>query len=479
MQSLPLSQQEAARELLRRRQARNQLIAFTEYTNAGYRAAAHHRLIAEKLEAVERGEIPRLMIFMPPRHGKSELASRRFPAWFLGRNPDRQVIAASYNSDLAGDFGRDVRNIVASPEYAALFDVQLAADSKAANRWHTSGGGMYVAAGVGTAITGRGAHLALIDDPFKDQEEADSQVIREKVWAWYQTVLRTRLMPGGAIILIQTRWHEDDLAGRLLESQGDKWDVLSLPALNPDGSSLWPEWYPPDVMCQLRDELAPRYWNALYQQSPIAEEGVYFKREWFEFYDELPDHLHFYVASDYAVTDGGGDWTEHGVAGVSANSDLYLADWWSGQTTPDVWIDAFLDLVKAHNPLGAVGESGQIRRAVEPFLARRMDERGIYCRMEWISRTKDKAAMARAFQALASRRKVFLPRKQWAYDLLSQLLAFPGGKFDDKVDVCALLGMIVDQMVPGFAPAKQARTKRDRWDKVFSNDDDSDNWKVA
>lgn len=156
---------------------------------------------------------------MPPRHGKSELASRRFPAWYLGRHPDKQIIAASYNSELASDFGREVRNIVASPEYSKLFAVSLAQDSKAANRWHTDKGGMYVAAGVGTAITGRGAHIGLIDDPFKDQEEADSEVIRDKVYNWYTSTFYTRLMPGGGIALIQTRWHDDDLAGRLLNDE--------------------------------------------------------------------------------------------------------------------------------------------------------------------------------------------------------------------------------------------------------------------
>ncbi len=206
--------------------ARRSLLAFTEFTNPLYARAGHHEQIAAKLEAVERGDIDRLMIFMPPRHGKSELASKRFPAWCLGRNPTRQIIAASYNSDLANDFGRNVRNIVAEPEFGQVFPgVALAPDSQAANRMNTNKGGAYVAAGVGTAVTGRGAHIALIDDPFKDREEADSERRRELVWDWYRSTLYTRLMPGGAIVLIQTRWHEDDLAGRLLEQERDQWEV--------------------------------------------------------------------------------------------------------------------------------------------------------------------------------------------------------------------------------------------------------------
>jgi len=242
-----VTSQDAAIELIARQKARESLIEFTRYTNPAYLAAAHHYLIASKLEAVERGEIKRLMIMMPPRHGKSELASRRFPAYFTGRNAGKQIIAASYNSDLANDFGREVRNIVNSPEFRVLYNTTLSQDSQAANRWHTDKGGMYVAAGVGTAITGRGADILLIDDPFKDREEADSEIRRQRVWDWYTSTAYTRLMPGGAIVLINTRWHDDDLSGRLLseqESGGDQWEVLSLPALSPDNEALWPDCYP-------------------------------------------------------------------------------------------------------------------------------------------------------------------------------------------------------------------------------------------
>jgi hypothetical protein len=176
-----------AREL-KIREARKSLLSFTSYTNEQYEVANHHELIAAKLEAVERGDIDRLMIFMPPRHGKSELASKRFPAWCLGRDPRRQIIAASYNSELAEDFGRNVRNIVDEAEFAEVFpNVSLATDSHSAKRMNTNHGGAYVAAGVGTAVTGRGAHIALIDDPFKDREEADSERRRDLVWDWYRS----------------------------------------------------------------------------------------------------------------------------------------------------------------------------------------------------------------------------------------------------------------------------------------------------
>jgi predicted phage terminase large subunit-like protein len=447
---LQLSRQAAAAELLARRKARAGLLEFTKYTNPAYQAAPHHELIVSKLEAVERGEIKRLMITMPPRHGKSELASRRFPAWYLGRNADKQIIAASYNSDLANDFGREVRNIVHSPEFMALFETGLAQDSKAANRWHTDKGGMYVAAGVGTAITGRGADILLIDDPFKDRQEADSEITRQRVWDWYTSTAYTRLMPGGAVVVINTRWHDDDLSGRLLEEQeksGDKWELLSLPAIDPDGQPLWAEWYPLERLEQIKAVLPARDWNALYQQNPIPDDGDYFKSDWFQEYEELPPNLRMFGASDYAVTDGGGDFTEHGIAGVDANNNIYVVDWWSAQAASDVWIEQQCDLIAKHEPICWFGEAGPIRRAIEPFLMRRMQAREAYCRIEWLASINDKPTRARPIQAMASMGKVFLPKRApWKDRLLNQLLRFPAGKYDDGVDVLSLFGRGLEYM---------------------------------
>lgn len=441
---LQLSRQAAATELLARRKARLSLLDFSQYTNSAYIAAPHHEMIIAKLEAVERGEIKRLMIAMPPRHGKSELASRRFPAWYLGRNPDKQIIAASYNSDLASDFGREVRNIVHSPEFSCLFDTALAQDSKAANRWHTDKGGMYVAAGVGTAITGRGADVLLIDDPFKDRQEADSEITRQRVWDWYTSTAYTRLMPGGAVVVISTRWHDDDLSGRLLAEQdtgGDKWELLSLPAIDDTGAALWPDWYPLGRLEQIKSVLPARDWNALYQQNPIPDDGDYFKAAWFGEYDQLPANLRNYGASDYAVTDGDGDYTEHGVVGVDASNNLYVLDWWRGQTTADVWIDKKCDMILKYAPHCWFGEAGPIRRAIEPFLMRRMQQREAYCRIEWMASIADKPTRARPIQAMASMGKVFMPKSApWKHEVLSQLLRFPAAKFDDGVDVMSLFG---------------------------------------
>lgn len=457
MQSLQLSPPEAATELLNRRKARNRLIPFTEYTLPRYHPAAHHRLIAERLEQVERGEIDRLLICMPPRHGKSELASRRFPAWFLGRNGQCSVIAASYNSDLASDFGREVRNIVGGPEYRALFGISMAQDSSAANRWHTSEGGAYVAAGVGTAVTGRGADVLLIDDPVKDREEADSELRRERVWQWYTSTAYTRLAPGGRIVLIQTRWHEDDLAGRILEHSGSEWEVLDLPAIDERGEALWPERYSIDVLKRIKSNIGPREWSALYQQSPSPDEGAFFRRDWFQWYDELPKRLQVYGASDYAVTADGGDYTVHVVVGVDEHQDIYLLDLWRGQTDADVWIERFLDLCQLHKPLMWAEEKGQIVKSVGPFIEKRAQERKVYAAREQFSSVADKPTRARAIQARAAMGKVYLPRhKDWAQVLLNELLMFPAGKHDDQVDAFSLIGRMLDHMIgAGPAPAQR------------------------
>jgi len=461
---------------LKRRKARTGLIPFTEYTNHAYEPAPPHSEIAEKLEAVERGEIDRLMIFMPPRHGKSELASRRFPAWYMGRNPQKQIIAASYNSDLASDFGREVRNIIRTNEFSRLFNVKLAEDSRAAGRWNTDAGGAYVAAGVGTAVTGRGAHILLIDDPVKDREEAESELRRETIWNWYTSTAYTRLMPGGAVILIQTRWHEDDLGGRLLEAEnngGDKWVKVNLPAIK-DGQALWPERYNVDALKRIKAAIGPRDFEALYQQNPTPDDGTFFLRDWFKRHDDAPAKGHIYITSDYAVTEDGGDWTAHLVWNYHEDT-LTLIDGWTGQTSADVWIEELLRLVKQHKPLCYFGEAGVIVKAVKPMLTRRMNELRVFARTEWIPSISDKPTRARAFQARAAMGKVSLPKTDLGEKVLNQLLSFPAGKHDDLVDTCALMGMVIDMAHPGFTPAAPEPLTRPR---DYRPPPKADNWRV-
>lgn len=452
--------------------------AFTNYTSPDYQAADHQRLLDAHLEAVERGEIDRLMVFMPPRHGKSEKASKRFPAWYLGRNPKRQIIAASYNSDLATDFGREVRNIVASPEFGEVFkDVRLRQDSRAADRMNTAHGGAYFAVGVGTATTGRGAHLGLIDDPFKDREEADSETQREKVWNWYRSTFFTRLMPGGAIVLIQTRWHEDDLSGRLLEQEGriedgGQWTVLDLPAIK-DGKALWPEWYDLPALDRIKNTIGPREWSALYMQRPQPDEGGFFQRDWFNTWTAKPANLRVYGTSDYAVTDGGGDYTVHRVWGIDDKFNIYRLDGWRGQTAADEWIDRKIDLIAKWKPSAWFGEGGVIQKAVAPMLTRRMRERKVFCRMEWVSSIHDKPTRARGFQARASMGAVFF---EPGADL-TEFLQFPAGKHDDEVDVAGLIGRALDTAHPALVTKSDpSRTPPDLWSRPKREEA---SWKTA
>ena len=434
----------------------------------------------------------------------------------MGRNPARSIISASYNSDLASDFGRSVRNLIASPEYSAVFDVKLAQDSAAANRWHTSEKGSYVAAGVGTATTGRGAHVLNIDDPFKDREAADSETIREKVWRWYTSTAYTRLEGDfigdiddegdelglwrqfheeiesgqaepfeGAIVLINTRWHDDDLSGRLLlaqENGGDEWDRLVLPAIaneNTDNErALWPVKYPIERLCKIRAAIGPRDWSALYQQSPSPDEGLFFKREWIKEYANLPDGVHWYGASDYAVSDGKGDWTVHIVGAVDNDGNLYVHDLWRGQTVSDVWIERVIDFYKEYSPLMWAEETGQIIKSVGPFLERRMDERSTYCAREQFASSADKAARARTIQArMASGKVLFRSGTPWLSTMLGEMLTFPAGKHDDQVDALSLLGRLLAEMVgKGIEPDGDKDKPRSDYAPYGAEDDNS--WRV-
>ncbi len=330
--------EELAQELLRRRQAQESLIAFSEYTLHKYRADPFHQIVAEHLEAVERGEIRRLMIYAPPQHGKSELSTRRFPAWYLGRNPDRSVISASYNAEFAADFGRNVRDIIFSRQYQNIFpNITIKSDSRAADRWELDNGGKYFSVGVSSGTTGRSAHLFLIDDPIKDRKDADSVTKREDAWNWYRDVAFTRLQDDAAIVMTLTRWHFDDLAGRALQlaesGRGLPWTILRLPALaepryvqgipilEPDGSvpgdalrrkpmePLAPSRFSLETLLEKKEVSGERTWSALYQQVPMSEQGGMFKVAWFKDQtDPLPAKRVRVRAWDLAASIDG-DWT--------------------------------------------------------------------------------------------------------------------------------------------------------------------------
>lgn len=272
--------------------ASSDLIGFSMLIEKNYVPNWHHDVLAEKLMAVERGEITRLMIFMPPRHGKSQLATINFPAWYLGRNKKKEVIVASYSGDLATDFGGKTRAIIRDVTFQRVFrGMALQEGEESKGKWQTNEGGSYTSVGVGGAITGKGANLFVIDDPIKNSEEANSQVYRDKVWDWWQTTARTRLEKDAAVVVILTRWHQDDIAGRLLKQDENdgKWTVLCLPAIaeideeyRPKGEPLWTNKYNIEALNDIKKDVGPYAWSALYQQNPIMNENQEFKNIWFK-----------------------------------------------------------------------------------------------------------------------------------------------------------------------------------------------------
>ena len=438
-------------EQIARNASRQTLAGFIDYSQLGLVPAAHHKLLLTKLEQVERGELERLMILMPPGSAKSTYASVIFPPWFMGRNPQSSVLGVSNTTSLAERFSKRARNLVGHRAYRNTFGFGPNEDAQSAGSWETEAGGEFFAAGVGSAIAGRRADLGLIDDPIKSREEADSEGVRDKQWDWYINDFRTRLKPGARQILIMTRWHEDDLGGRLLDREADRWHVVKIPMMagvddpigRKPGERLWPEWFTDQMVSDAKADT--RAWNALYQQEPAPDEGDYFQRDWFREFDIRPGSLRIYGASDYAVSDGGGDFTEHAIVGVDSQNDLYVLDWWRGQTTSDVWIERQCDLIAQHSPLVWYGEGGPIRRSIEPFLKRRMQERQTYCQLEWLASISDKVIRARPFQARAAMEKVWFPKHaDWKSDVIGQLTRFPGGKYDDAVDTLSLIGRALE-----------------------------------
>lgn len=453
-----ISAEDAAGEILRRKRVRSSLLEWCKIND--YIPARHHRLLISKLEALAAGDILRLAVFMPPGSAKSTYASILFPPWCMGQHPKAQFLAASHTTELAERWGRRVRNIIA--EKGHKLQISLHPDIQAAGRWQLNQGGEYMAAGAGVGIAGFRALFGVIDDPLRSRQDAESLLIRDRLWDWYLNDFRPRLIPHARQLLIQTRWHEDDLAGRALNHQ--PWDVISLPAEaktddqlgRAPGEWLWDddEYGYGAQLKELKDSTPPRIWSALYQQAPAPDEGDFFKEDWLRPIDILPDFrwMRTYGASDYAVTADGGDFTVHVVFGVDHMNNLYLLDVWRGQKSADVWIEAFCDLVEKYRPLAWAEENGQIKSGIGPFLDKRMRERHVYVNRFQFPTRGDKAVRARSIQGRMALDGLFYKRNaSWAADWLAEILNFPASKFDDQVDAMGLGGQLLDQMVKGRA----------------------------
>ena len=488
--------------MLRRRRARNNLLDYTKAIDVPGKPATddpdewvflpvetgladHHLLMLSVVQRVILGQLPRAMLFLPPGSAKSTYGSVVSPTWGMGKIPGLKIILASYGSDLAKKHGRRARQIVKSPKFSAVFDCQLSSDTAAADEWALTNGSEYLACGILSGITGNRAHGIIIDDPVKGRQDADSETVQKRTWEAYQDDLRTRLIPGGWEIIIQTRWSENDLSGKLLPDKyngesglvrckdGRDWYIVCLPAQcertddplgRQIGDYLWPEWFSGGHFEPFKKQT--RTWNALFQQRPQPDEGTFFQKPWFKRfnYGDHPRNLHFYGTSDYAVSEEEGrDFTDQGMIGVDEFGDIWVIDWWRDRVSSDKWIKAQLDLIKKWAPFCWFEEAGVIKKAVAPLQSRMGQEAEVYCRHEWLPSIKDKITRARGLQARAAEGKVHILQgliidgEDIGDVLIDQLIRFPSGAHDDGVDALGLIGRALDQAHPAIMqhPDKQ------------------------
>ncbi len=502
-----LSQKEQAQqELYRRELAKRHLLAFILRYEPNYEAGWFHKVLAEELmhflEEVVAGNSPRLMLTVPPRHGKSMQASQYFPAWALGNHPHLEFINTSYAQSLQMDFSRKIQEIVRTPDFKLLFGgVQIMKNNESVERWGLSDasgkrtGGGVLAAGVGGPITGRGAHILLIDDPVKNREEAESATVRENAKSWYSSTAYTRLAPGGGVLVIQTRWHDDDLAGWLLSEmreaeremkesgewpeESDRWRVLDFPAIathdekyRKKGDPLHPERYPLPALRKIKKTLAPRDWAALYQQNPQVEEGAYFSKNMIRYYSSNPpQYMDIYAAGDLAISKKEhADYSVFLVVGLDDHGNIYVLDYHRGRWNAEEIISKIFEIHDKWKPRRFGLEKGHISMTLDSLLSAQIKATKRYdLHIEPLNPGKaDKELRARSIQGLMSLGKVFWPQGAlWVDEFLNELLRFPNGVNDDCVDAAAWIGkMLADQVYIGTGRPKHNSSKS--WKKKLS-----------
>lgn len=483
------------KELAQRELARRRLIEFIQEFHPRYKAGWVHHDICRRLEQfaedVAAGKSPRLMILMPPRHGKSQIASKLFPAWLLGHNPYFEVIACSYNVSLAIDFSREVRDVVRSDRYGVLFpSTRINPEAQGAEAWRLLsptgvGTGGYVAAGIGGAINGKGAHVLIIDDPIKNAEEADSAEHRQKIWDWYGSTAYTRLAPGGGVLVIQTWWHDDDLAGRLQEvmkanPEADQYTIVKYPAIAIEdeayrmkGDALHPERYDLAALAKYKNTLAPRHWAALYQQDPVPDEGAYFTKSMLVRRAGRPDHkfMHVYQAWDYAISDKKqNDWNVGVTVGLDHEDTVHVLEVVRFKTTDAGRIvDEMLNMFERYPKCQLVGaEDGQIWRTMQTLLKKRQTERRIYPTYEVLKPLTDKMVRARPLQGRMQQGKVTFPASgAWMELLEKEFLRFPAGVHDDMVDALSwAITLVIGKAPPAVPKLKNRMDEKTVADRV-------------
>ncbi len=463
-------------KVLRHRLLRRSFEAWCRYRMAkvAREPAKHHLLIVQTIERLLRDELPKrnLMLLMPPGAAKSTYTSVLLPAWFLNpeQYPSDMMLACSYSYTLIEGFSKLARDIIQEEEN--VLGIGIDKNSSAAGDWRTTLRGGNRVAGVGAGIAGNRCRLGLIDDYLGSEEEADSQVIRDKNWNWYWNDFWPRLLPNAWQVIIANRRHEDDLVGRLLNDEANNWIVIRLPMLAEDldplgrqpGERLWPEWFTEEQVRLAKK--VPRTWAGLWQQRPAPEEGNFFKKEWLVGYsiNELPprESLRMYAGSDFAVRKGeDNDKFCYLSAGLDSQGRLWiLPDWYWERCDTDVAVEEMINMAQRNSPLVWWAGRENITGSISPFLTTRMRERNAFFYVEELSESRDKEAKAQPIRARMAAKMVMFPKflPNWE-QAEHQLLTFPAGTNDDFVDALAKLGQGLAKMVPASAPAKQ-------WDGV-------------
>lgn len=461
-QKQPTSQLSNEKLTVLRTAAKNDLLSFSQVLDYRYTVNWHHEVIARALEKarkqVEAGQKARIILEVPPRHGKSELATIKFPAQTLGLHPDWPIIVSSYSAELAEDFGLKTRDIINDERYSAIFTANLRSDTTARGRWLTSEGGGYTATGVGGAITGRGFKIGIIDDPFKNREEADSEIIREKVWNWYTSTFYTRQEGISAIIVICTRWHLDDLVGRLLQQQEDSeksgvkehdtWEVIRFPAIAEEdetyrkaGQPLWQDKFPLPILENIKNTVGVYDWSSLYQQNPILSENAEFKKEWFKYFEESElagKNLRYTTTVDLAVSkdDAADNVVIRTVAKEQDNPNWYLIEESAGHLDPLQTIDAiFYHQQKYRSEVYL--ETVAYQKALKYFLEEEQRKRQIYFVVNELKRNNVQSKEIRIRGLVPLYKAGVIYHRRSDVELEREALQFPKGKHDDRLDALA------------------------------------------
>ena len=475
------------KEIARRLLAKKSLLPFVLRTTPGYLPGWVHMDICLRLEKfmqdVADKKSPRLILQLPPRSGKSELASIKFPAWALGHHPQWDIIATSYAASLAEGFSRKARDLLSANEYTTVFDTRLDPDAKSVQSWRTTKAGTYNAAGVGGGIVGKGAHMLIIDDPFANKESAWSESNRDAVWDWYTTAAYTRLAPGGGVLVIMQRWHEDDLAGRLIkrmneDPDADQFEVVHYPAIAEEdeayrkkGDALHPERYDLEKLMQIKRNMSQADWEALYQQNPTMADGDYFTADMFHTYKKSTrppvESMAVYQAWDLAIgLKERNDFSVGVTVGVDENDNHYVLSVRRGRWNSLELVNQIIDFADTYKPRVVGIETSQIEMTMGPILHKVMRERKKFFAIQRLKPgRRDKVMRARSLQGRMQQGMVsFDEGASWFQSLKNEMLSFPAGKNDDQVDALAYIYLMLESMTTPYVPTP--RPKKSWRDKI-------------